>query len=124
MTNEIKVTGRKLTFSADCIRLNPHLPAALGAVGQPKRQPHQRSQSQDSKLESVPGCLGYRVTIISCRRKLVDAHDNLRTGLKPLVDRITSSLGFSDDADPKLVWEYGQIETRGEQGTIVKITEL
>lgn len=40
--------------------------------------------------------------------------------MKPLVDEIAAWLGL-DDADPKILWQYAQAETRGEQGTAVKI---
>lgn len=102
-------------------KLNPQLFGALGAMGSAKRQQNKRRESEDSGVESVPASVGYRVTLISCRRKLVDAHDNLRTGAKPLVDRITQWLGFASDSDPRIEWCYEQFRTRGTTGTIVLI---
>lgn len=40
--------------------------------------------------------------------------------MKPLTDAIAASLGV-DDADPRLSWEYGQQQTRGEEGVFVKV---
>lgn len=94
----------------------------LAGLPNPQRKPNQRGQSQDHKLEESTGGVGYCITIISCRKKLVDAHDNLRTGAKPLVDAITSTLGFASDDNPRLAWEYGQFIS-SDQGTIVKITK-
>lgn len=50
----------------------------------------------------------------------MDAHENLRIGLKPLVDAIATSLGI-DDADPRVTWEYGQQKTAGEPCVAVVI---
>ena len=89
----------------------------------PQRQPDQRSEGEDRKLEERQSRMGFRIGIVSVRKKLVDEHDNLRTGAKPLVDAITASLGFANDNDPRLTWEYGQVlGTRC--GTIVKIERL
>lgn len=68
--------------------------------------------------------MGYRISIISFRKKLVDEHDNLRMGCKPLVDAITRSLGFSSDDNPRLHWEYQQCKTEGRLGTLVKIEAI
>lgn len=93
-------------------------------VGLPdsQRKSNQRSQSKDPKLDKSSNSVGYCIAIISCRKKLVDAHDNLRTGAKPLVDAITASLGFASDNNSRLAWEYGQLVSN-DQGTIVKITK-
>ena len=95
----------------------------LGRLANPKRQQSQRSQSQDRVVESGQTSMAYRVFIVSIRKKLVDEHDNLRTGAKPLVDTISATLGF-DDADPRISWEYGQIKTTGKPGTIIKIERI
>jgi len=39
---------------------------------------------------------------------LLDSHDNLRTSLKPFVDRIAEHLGV-EDSDPRIRWEYLQV---------------
>ena len=48
------------------------------------------------------------VTLVQCRRRLLDSHDNLRTSLKPFVDRIAEHLGV-EDSDPRIRWEYLQV---------------
>lgn len=101
-------------------RLNPAL-FGLGPVPDPKRQQDQRCEGQDRQLDKSPEGVGFRVTIVSLRKRLVDAHDNLRTGAKPLVDAITKTLGFASDDNPRLLWEYQQLQTAGETGCIVKI---
>lgn len=106
--------------SESFIKLN----ADLDRVANSKRESGRGREGQDSELGSRPKSLGYCVTIISCRRRLVDEHDNLRTGAKPLIDYITASLGFASDGDKRLKWNYEQFRTDGEQGTIVKIDVL
>lgn len=99
------------------IRLN----VSPGGLENPQREHHQRRQSKDPALAGSPTSLGYCVSIISLRLKLVDGHDNLRTGAKPLVDAIANTLGFSNDSDERLTWEYFQFRTEGEEATLVKI---
>lgn len=123
MAHRIVVGGRVLNCNETVKRLNAHI-FGLGAVEDPKRQPDKRSQIQDRKLEERQAGLGYRITIISFRRKRVDAHDNLRWGAKPLVDAITTSLGFVNDDDERLQWDYQQVVTTGAEGTAVKIDRI
>ena len=63
-----------------------------------------------------------RVTIIRCGKRLLDC-DNLSASYKGLRDGIARSLGI-DDGDHRIRWEYGQCETRGRTGTIVKIEHV
>jgi hypothetical protein len=121
----IVITGRRIEPNETVKRLNPHL-FGLGAVANPKRQQHQRSEGQDRELAQGPDRLGcrYIITIVSLRRRLCDGHDNLRTGAKPLVDAITSSLGFPSDDHPRLEWHYHQLKTTGQEGTAVKVDEV
>lgn len=92
----------------------------VAGLQDPKREPDQRREGQDHQLDKSTSGVGYRIAIISLRRRLADGHDNLRTGAKPLVDAITKTLGFASDDNPRLTWEYGQIVS-GSEGTIVKI---
>lgn len=94
--------------------------APVARLPNPERQPNKRSQSQDCQLDKSTRGVGYRITLISLRRKLVDGHDNLRTGAKPIVDCITRSLGFASDDNPRLQWEYAQVIS-DRPGTIVRI---
>lgn len=102
-------------------RRNPHLYPDLDRLQNPIRKQDQRRKVEDSKLEKCTPSLAVRVSILSLRRRKVDEHDNLRTGAKPLVDAITASLGLLGDDDPRVEWEYGQVITSGQEGTIVKI---
>lgn len=52
-------------------------------------------------------------------RRLMDDHDNLRASMKPLVDAIAERLGVPDN-DPRLVWEYGQVQT-SRAGVLVRV---
>lgn len=97
--------------------------SAVAGLQDPKREPDQRSKIQDRQLEKGPKRMAIRVSIISVRKRFVDEHDNLRTGAKPLVDAITTSLGFTSDNDPRLHWEYGQV-LGTKAGTIVKIEAI
>lgn len=92
-------------------------------------QTHERERDPLSTLVKGPHkvCIhktsvGYCVTIVSFRRKPVD-DDNLITGAKPLRDAIATSLGI-DDADRRFLWEYGQVITRGAEGTLVNISTI
>lgn len=38
-------------------------------------------------------------------------------------DAVAAWLGI-DDGDPRVRWEYGQVETRGAQGVLVKIETM
>lgn len=109
------------------IRENPKDLNAAGiipAVGAQKPEPVRRGQSEDRGVEEVPTCLGYRITIVSLCRRLVDAHDNLRFSYKPAADRIAAYLGFKSDDDPKLEWNYLRVLIKGAPGTIVQIDPI
>lgn len=100
-------------------RRNPHL-FGMAGLPDPKRERSKPRQNKDPELEKSTRGVGYRVTIVSVRKRFIDAHDNLRTGSKALVDAITRTLGFSSDDNPRLQWEYGQV-LGTKCGTIVKI---
>ena len=61
-----------------------------------------------------------RVTIVAVRKRLLDSHDNAKSACKSLVDAISASLGIADN-DPRVAWEISQVETKGSEGTMVKI---
>lgn len=105
------------------IAKRPHL-APVGALA-----PSKREQGSGKALDQKPrrfkgskGSVVVVVTIISCRRGELDS-DNLVAGCKPIRDAIARSLGI-DDADPRVRWEYGQCQTNGEQGCIVKLERI
>lgn len=62
------------------------------------------------------------VTFVVFVRRLRD-DDNLIGGLKVLRDAVAFSLGV-DDADPRVLWQCRQIETRGRVGMLVRIEEI
>jgi hypothetical protein len=106
--------------SDDFKRLNKHL-YPLGAMDTSKRK-----RSADPALDKKPrgrqelaGGMVIRCSIITCRHRLLD-DDNGIAGAKALRDAIAKMFGL-DDADPRIKFEYGQCQTNGEQGTIVKI---
>lgn len=65
--------------------------------------------------------LEIRVAIISLRKRLMDAHDNLPFAHKGLCDAISATLGVDDS---KIMWEFGQMITKGEPSTLVRIQAL
>lgn len=77
------------------------------------------SSKQKRRKKGVVECI---VSIVSYRSRLLD-DDNLQGGAKPLRDAIAETLHI-DDGDPRIRFEYDQIETRGSTGTQVLITEL
>jgi hypothetical protein len=82
-------------------------------------QPDQRRKVQDKKLAGGEERRRFRIQFVCLRRRLLDEHDNLRSALKPVVDRITERLGFAADNDERLQWEYHQIKTKGKEGVVV-----
>lgn len=111
-----------------------HELAVMGGIRGRERQPNQRPAleprpPQDQKrIRGVGVCKPLiRVSFISCRRRLITDSDNFPSAFKALRDAIAASFGF-DDADlipgGLFTWEYGQVVTSGEQGTIVRIEVL
>jgi hypothetical protein len=125
MNETIKVTGRILPISEATKRRNPELwnsGPVVARLRSEKPQSDQRSESQDRKLEQGKESFSYRITISVFRKRLLDNHDNARSALKPIVDLITTTLGFASDDCPELEWEYHQIKTSGSQGTLILIS--
>jgi hypothetical protein len=71
------------------------------------------------KCQKGRGGLEILVTLIACRRRFHDDDSNV-IEFKALRDAIAESLGL-DDADRRIRFEYGQTETRGRQGVIIRI---
>jgi hypothetical protein len=95
--------------------------ASVGAVEGPKPKPDQGRKGQDPKLGSSSPSMVYRIGLCVVSNRELDAHDNLRSACKPLVDAITASLGYASDSDARLRWEYGQLVSNGRPGVIVSI---
>jgi len=104
-------------------KLNAALLSALATRPAQGTEPSRRSIGPDCRLDGPAPRLEYRVTIIQCRHRLLDSHDSLPFSVKPTVDQITAFLGYTDDSDPGLHWEYGQVVSQSE-GVIVKIQPL
>ena len=68
------------------------------------------------------GAAGVVISLVRFGRRPLDS-DNLAGSQKHLRDAIAASLGI-DDGDSRIRWECGQIETRGQQGVMVKIENL
>lgn len=62
-----------------------------------------------------------RVGILCILPRLMDEHDNLRAGCKPLVDAIAASLGVPDN-HPGVEWFYGQM--RGPVERVIVTIEV
>lgn len=62
------------------------------------------------------------ISLIGLRRIPLD-DDNFNGGCKALRDAIAASLGV-DDGDKRLVWQYGQLQSRGHEGYLVRIEIL
>ena len=89
---------------------------ALAAPTQTQRRRKAR------RSPGVGGSVRYIVTMIAHVTTAMDYSDNLPTSLKPVQDEIADALGI-DDGDGSVRWQYGQVETRGRTGVIVRIEE-
>jgi len=110
--------------SAEFRRLNPAIYGDAGALAGLRAavaKPRQRREGENRGVESGGAGMAYRVTLIQCRRRLLDSHDNARAACKKTVDLICEWLGFTSDADPRLTWDYAQHKTAGRQGVVVII---
>lgn len=92
------------------------------AASQPKPVAARSLESGKPKRERRQGRVELVVTLVTCRKRELDDDGNV-AALKPLRDAIADSLGF-DDGDKRIRWEYGQIESRGQHGVLVKIEIL
>jgi hypothetical protein len=97
-------------------RLNPHL---LGGLPPAQPKPDRRRDVAPADAPQKGGPRRVVVSLVGCRRRKLD-DDNFIGACKHLRDAIAASLGL-DDGDPRLRWEYGQMETQGAEGVAVKI---
>jgi hypothetical protein len=99
---------------------NPQLyPVGRLQNSQPKSTTPQALARFTEEQQRRAQSLGVCISIITLRRRLLDS-DNLVGSCKPLRDAIARSIGL-DDGDKRLRWQYEQFETKGRQGTIVRI---
>ena len=97
----------------------------VGALSNPKRK-HDLPQalvSGNKRVEGSGARLDFRVSIISVRKRLLDG-DNLIAGSKWLRDHIAKTLERDDAEGAGLEFEYSQVLTKGEEGTIVRLESL
>ena len=114
-----KVTGRKLTFSNALQRLNPDLFRVAGRVDAAKREPNPvTALGQDAPAKQA-SCCRVVVRIVSFTRRAQDS-DNHQAGCKHLRDTISRTLGI-DDGDERIRFEYAQVESLNQKGTLVLI---
>ena len=59
------------------------------------------------------------VSLVAFLRREYDT-DNLVGSMKPLRDSIAHWLGI-DDRDARVRWQYAQVQTRGQEGIMVRI---
>lgn len=103
---------------------NPQL-FGVGQVPDPVSQREDRAPLVKKTSRTHRGIYRHqvRITIVSFRRRLLDS-DNLIAGAKQLRDVIAEMLGSSDAESAGIDWEYAQILTRGEEGTLMRIEHL
>ena len=105
------------------MRRNPNLYGVCPvASGVSKQTPLRSLDKGIQKRQKGRGGVEVVVTLVSVRRRELDDDGNV-AALKPLRDSISETIGL-DDGDKRIRFEYGQCETRGEQGVIVKIERL
>ncbi len=75
-------------------------------------------------METPAVGVGFRISLVQCRHRLLDAHDSMPFSLKATVDEITRFIGYTADNDPRLHWEYSQTLTKGPEGVLVRIEVL
>jgi hypothetical protein len=85
----------------------------------PKSTPAPPLASGSQEHKGSTGGMEGVITFTAHLRRVLD-DDNLAGSIKPLRDAIARSLGI-DDGDKSVRWEYGQIETRGTEGVLVKL---
>ena len=73
---------------------------------------------QDRVLTSIGLIVLLCIALVAFLHRPLDA-DNLIAGFKHLRDVIARDLGL-DDADPRLVWEYGQVHTAGPEMSLIQ----
>ncbi len=125
MKNE-KVKGLPTSISETVRRLNPHLYGGqlLRPVesSEPKPIPSQVLARVPSHHKRRKRKERICITLVASRRREIDDDNNVAS-LKPLRDAIACNLSI-DDGDERVRWEYGQLETKGTEGVIVKMEAL
>jgi hypothetical protein len=93
----------------------------LGAVGRTvNAKPARALERHAPKEQSSESSLRVSVEIVGVRSRLLDS-DNFTAGAKPLRDAIAKSLAIDDGSD-RIKFNYTQVLTTGQAGTIVRIS--
>lgn len=120
LTNETQVSEAVRKLNPKLFGLHP-----MGAA-KPERKQERALVSETPKAKTSRRRVAarrspiVRVSIIMCSLGTARDGDNLASSYKQLRDAIAASLGL-DDADSWIDWEYSQVRTRGQRGTIVKM---
>jgi len=118
--NEIKDSKLRETVLRLDLQQNPKRRFVGGLDANGAKPPQVRALDAGvTKHKGGKGGVVCRVTCIAVRKRLLDP-DSIAFTFKPLTDSIAKTLGV-DDADPRIRWEYHQIKTEGQTGSIVKI---
>jgi len=64
----------------------------------------------------------FRVTLVAWTQNELDP-DNLGAALKHVQDAVAQYLGVDDGDRRRVVWQYGNVPTRGRKGVLVQIEE-
>lgn len=89
-------------------------------------------QSEQAASHTLERCLPKReggtrgvvcvVSFVALLGRTLD-DDNLIASLKPLRDAVAASLGI-DDGDPRIRFQYEQLQTKGQEGVMVHLETL
>lgn len=123
----MKLNPNEANVSEAVRKLNPHL-FGVALISAAKSE---REQERALVGETLPAKTGrarvgkgngpiVRVQIILCGSGPARDSDNLAISYKQIRDAIAASLNL-DDADSWIDWEYSQVRTRGQRGTILKL---
>lgn len=121
----MKLSDLPLAVQERIKRDNPEVfcrvPSRLAAAGTQRSEVQALDGSKRQQRQSKTG-VAVRVIIIALRKRRLD-DDSAPFAVKPVRDAIAASLGI-DDADSRVAWEYGQVETRGRPGVVVRIERV
>lgn len=107
--------------SQSTIRANSD-PVATVPCAERERDPSPPLDSGRPVRQAGKGGVEVCVLIIGVRQRPLD-DDNFQAGCKNLRDSIAASLGC-DDGDKRLLWQYAQVVTAGNEGTVVLIERV
>lgn len=112
---------RGWTKGADGSWSAPRRGAGVGAVEAGRTEQAPARALDNGRTKRVGGSSGVaaRVVLVAYRRRLLD-RDAVAFACKPLTDAVASTLGVDDD-DPRVEWEWRQVQTDGAEGVAVRV---